>query len=260
VSWFEDIRERAMARRKTGSLLGAIYLLLGAALLGSALFAPWYFYDGQWTGWCGSDSCIAGPRDTTFYLTSIPGNGPVQSSCPGWYAPNICPLSTSYTGAWFNSTGRVSSLALALMTLAFLASGFAGILGVILRRSTRWTSYGLALAVVALTLAIAATASFATLLPGAFGQDIPAAKHLAETNGPWSSFYGSETFHITMPCTRSGCPPEVASWGPGIGWALAVAAAAMLLVGLLMSIRFQHDAASPAPAAASAKGMHEPNT
>jgi hypothetical protein len=241
-----------MVRRRTGSLLGAFYVLVGAALLGSALFAPWYFYDGQYTRWCGSDFCTVGPRDATFSLVSFPGNEPVQTSCPGWYAPDFCPLSASYSGAGLNSTGQVAALTSVLATAGFAVAAFSGVLGVILRKSTRWTSPVLALAVVAVALALAATVAFAVLLPGAFAHDIPASQRTFAPSGPWSSFYGSATLRLVFPCPNpAGCPPIIASWGPSMGWALSAAAIPILFVGVAMLVRFQHDVAELRPSSTS---------
>ena len=120
----------------------------------------------------------------------------------------------------------------------------------------------LILALVAAALAIAATATFAVLLPGAFARDIPAGGGrgyytAVVTTGPWSSFIGSVTYRMTVMCPATGCPTFNASWGPGIGWALSVAAIPILLLGAVMMIRFRDDAAESAPPTASAEPDYE---
>ncbi len=237
-----------MVRRRTGSLLGAVYVLVGAVLLGAALFAPWYNYDAQ-VGWWGIP-----PTDceTNFFLVSLPGSGPVQASCPGANIPNFSPVSSSYSGAGFNSTGRVAALTLVLAAAAFASGAIGGILGVILRSTPRRVFPELILVLVAIALAIAATAVFAALLPGAFAHDIPSSQRTFEPSGPWASFSGSVTFIIPMGCAYPGCPPITASWGPSVGWSFSVAATVVLLLGTVMMIRFRHDVEEPVSSTAPA--------
>ncbi|HKN06243.1 MAG TPA: hypothetical protein VJ021_01375 [Thermoplasmata archaeon] len=249
-----------MVRKRTGSLLGAIYVLVGASLLGSALFAPWYFYDNQFGRWSGPSYGIVGARDTTFFLASLPGGEPVQVSCLGEAVPNFCPISSSYSGAGFNSTGTVAALTFVLAAAGFAVGAIGGILGVILRRTPRSVFPELMLTLVAVGLAIAATAAFVVLLPGAFAHDIPASQQAFEPAGPWSSFFGSVTIYPAIPCPNPGCLPITVSWGPSIGWSFSVAAIAVLLVGAVMMIRFRHDDAECVPSAASAAPTHGSNT
>jgi len=245
-----------MGRRRTGTLLGAGYVLVAAALLGAALFAPWYYYDGQWGKWSGPSISVLGPRNTTFYLLSLPGSGPVQASCLGASIPSFCPLSASYSGAGFNSTAGVVLLTLTLAAAAFAASTLAGILGVILRRRPRSTSLVMTLAIAAVILAIAATASFAALLPTSFGNDTPESQRYSGPTGPWTSFFGSVRAALSVPCFARGCPPPTTeSWGPGLGWALEVAGVAVLLVGTAMMIRFQRPVADLSPSSATAASV-----
>jgi hypothetical protein len=249
-----------MVRKRTGSLLGAFYVLVGAALLGSALFAPWYYCDGQVGTWSGPSYTAVGTRDTTFFLASLPGGEPVQASCPGGSIPNFCPISSSYSGAGFNNTGTVAALTFVLAAAGFAVGAIGGILGVILRGRPRTAFPEVILALVAIALAITATAAFAVLLPGAFAHDIPPSQHTFEPSGPWSSFYGSATFYLALPCLNPGCPPVTASWGPSVGWSFSVAAIAVLLVGAVMMIRFRHDVGESAPSTASVDPTHGSNT
>lgn len=249
-----------MARERTGSFLGAIYVLVGAALLVSALFAPWYFYDGQAVQYGGGETSPVGIRDTAFFLTSVPWNAPVQGTCPLYWPftpqgglPYLCPISTSYSSAGFSSVGQVAGPTFALAAAGAAIAAVGGILGLILANAPRRRFPELILALVAVTLAIAATATFAVLLPGAFAHDIPAPQRSFEPSGPWSSFYGSATYNISIYCAPSAWPFTIGSWGPGLGWALSVAATMVLVVGAVMMIRFRDDVAEPVPPAASAE-------
>jgi hypothetical protein len=263
-----------MVRKKTGSLPGAIYLLVGAALLVSALFAPWYFYDGQpvWPG--GGESAPLAIRDTSFFLTPVPGIAPVQATCPLWEPftppggyPNVCPLSTTYSGAWFNSIGQVAGATFALAAAGAAVAAVGGVLGLILANAPRRRFPELVFALVAVALAISATAAFAVLLPGAFARDIPAGDRYptavvapVAAPGPWSSFFGSVTYRMFIMCPVSGCPNFTASWGPGIGWAFSVAAIPVLVLGAVMTVRFRHDVAESTPPSASIEPERESNT
>jgi hypothetical protein len=238
-----------MVRRRTGSLLGAFYVLVGAALLGSALFAPWYHYDSyaeqHWGTPGGATSVAVGPSELDFYLFGLPGSGSVQTTCPSGNISNFCPTSSSYSGAGLTSTGQVAALTFALAAAGFAVAAISGVLGVIWRGKARTAFPEQILAVIAVGFAIAATAAFAVLLPGAFAHDLSASQRGYESSGPWSSFSGSTTFNIAMPCPFPGCSPIATSWGPSVGWSFTVAAIAILLVGAIMMIRFRHDVAGP---------------
>ena len=261
-----------MPHARTGSFLGAIYVLVGAALLVSALFAPWYFYDGQPVQWGGGEAYPLAIRDTSFFLTPVPGTAPVQATCPLWEPftppeglPGYCSISTSYSGAYFNSVGQVAGPTFALAAAGAAVAALGGVLGLILANAPRRRFPELILALVAVGLAIAAPATFAVLLPGAFAHDIPAGggrgyPSAVVTTGPWTSFFGSVTYRMTSMCPATGCPTFSASWGPGIGWALSVAAIPMLLLGTVMMIRFRHDAAESAPPSASMEPSGKSNT
>ena len=248
-----------MVRKRTGSLLGAFYVLAGAALLGAALFAPWYCYDGQTGRWVGPQYTEVGFRDANFFLVSLPGSGSVQASCLGGSIPNFCPISSSYSGTGFNNTGSVAALTLVLAAAGFVVAALGGMLGVILRRIPSGVFPALILALVAVALAIASTGAFAVLLPGAFAHDVSASQQSFEPSGPWSSFYGSVTFYPSLPCPASGCHPITASWGPSFGWSFSVAAIAVLLVGAVMMIRFRHDVAQSVPRIASVPPRGRPD-
>jgi len=241
-----------MARESTGSLLGAIYVLIGAILLGSALFAPWYEFDSysdQYWGLPGGGGMVSiGPSQLDFYLNGLPGIWAVQTSCPSGNVTNFCPASSSYSDAGLNSTGVVTAITSGLAAAGFATASLAGILGLRLRGRPRRGFPELTLAFVAVALAIVATTAYALLLPGAFAHDIPQIQRGYESSGPWSSFSGATTFIIPMPCPSPGCAVHAASWGPSIGWCLAVAAIAVLLVGAAMMVRYRHNLPEPAMA------------
>ncbi len=253
-----------MVRKRTGSLLGALYVLVGAALLGSALFAPWYYYDSyseqHWETPGGPNSVAVGPSELYFYLFGLPGSGSVQTTCPSGNISNFCPTSSSYSHAGLNSTGQVAALTFALATAGFAVAAISGVLGVIWRGKARTVFPELILALVAVALVIAATAVFAVLLPGAFAHDLSASQRGYESSGPWSSFSGSTSFIIHMACPFPGCPSIGTSWGPSIGWSFSVAAIGVLLVGAVMMVRFREEVAESAESVASAESARGSST
>jgi hypothetical protein len=259
-----------MPRARTGSFLGAFYVLVGAALLVSALFAPWYFYDGQAVTYGGSEVTPIGIRDTSFFLAPIPGIAPVQATCPvEWPVapagglPGLCPISTSYSDSGFNDVSQVATLTFALAAAGAAVAAVGGVLGLLFANVPRRRFPELLLTFLATALAMAATATFAVLLPGAFAKYVPPGdwgRQLSGTAGPWSSFLGSVTYRLTVYSPPTGQPTFTASWGPGIGWALSVVAIPVLLLGAVMMIRFRHDATESAPPTASAEPDHEATT
>ncbi len=234
-----------MVRSRTDDRIGAGHVLLGAVLLGSALIAPWYFYDGvyvqHWGTPSGPESVEIGPSVLDFYLVALPGAEPVQTSCPSGNISYFCPTSSTYSRAGLNGTERVVALTLGLESAGFAAAAAAGVLGITRRGGARGAFLQRALPFVAIALAISATASFAALLPGALAKDVPTAQHGDESAGPWSSFYGSQSFVIPVACPSPGCAMHNVSWGPSVGWALSIAAIAVLLVGAAMTLRSRRD-------------------
>ena len=259
-----------MACARIGSVLGPVYVLVGAALLISALFAPWYFYDGQAVTYGGSEVTPIGIRDTFFFLTPIPGIAPVQATCPlEWpFAPpgglpGLCPISTSYSASGFNNVSQVATPTFALATAGAALAAVGGVLGLLFANVPRRRFPELFLTLLAAALAMAATATFAVLLPRAFAEYVPPGdwgRQLSGTAGPWSSFLGSVTYRLTVYSPPTGQPTFTASWGPGIGWALSVVAIPILLLGAVMMIRFRRDAAESALPSPSMEQSREANT
>lgn len=251
-----------MARRKTGSLLGAIYMLVGAILLAAALFAPWYSFDSYSEQRAGTPSQgyseVVGPSTLNFYLIGLLGDGSVQTSCPSGNVSNFCPTSSSYSDARLNSTGWVIALTLGLAVAGFAAAAFSGILGMVLRGKARRRFPEVTLAFIALALGIGATVTFTVLLPGAFAHDISPSQRGWETSGPWLSFSGSASVVPPLPCPAMACETIPTSWGPSIGWCFSIAAIAVLLVGTVMMIRFRHDVARAVSPTASERSAPQP--
>jgi len=240
-----------MGQERTGGLLGAVYLLVGATLLASALFVPWYTYDSyyvqNWRTPSGGGSAEVGPSELNFFLFGLPGRESVQSSCPSGNITGFCPTSSSYSAAGLSSTGVVATLTLGLATAGFAAAFISGILAVRPLRGPRRGFPELTIALSAVALAVAAVTAYPVLLPRAFAHDVPASVRSLYPAGPWSSFAGSTTFYIVFPCPYPGCPPRIASWGPSIGWCFSLAGIAVVLVGAILITRFRRHVAYLVP-------------
>jgi len=189
-------------------LVGAIIVLIGAILLIAAAFMPWYTYQAKTT-------TPAGSGTTT--INSYPGlpgqNGTIQCSTSGSAA---CPYSqTSYNNARENNTGNIAEAGYFMMIVGFILGLLGAIMGVMSRGNPRRAGPAFALGLIAMILALIAPILFMGLLPGALSNDIPSAER-ASSNGPWSSFFGSNS---TTPF--SGVTIDF-TWGPAIGWYLSL--------------------------------------
>lgn len=225
-----------MASYKGRRLVGAIIVLIGAVLLVSTVFVPWYSYQ--------SKNTAPGGRTGTITLNSYPGfldeNGTIQCSSTGGIAPP-CPYSqTSYQEANYNNTGAIAETGFVLLAAGFLLGLVGALLGLVYRGNARRVAPAIILTAIAVILAVVAPVLFMAQLPGAQSNDIPA-YHRPTSSGPWSSFFGSTS--LTAP---SGIT-ENFSWGPGLGWYLSFAAFAILLVGLILLLRYRKDPPEPAP-------------
>jgi hypothetical protein len=231
-----------MARRDTGWFLGSAFLLVGAILLGAAMFSPWYFYNEQRGVIPGSGGTIAN-RDAVYYLDPLTGGGAVQYSCLGSPEANFCPLSSSFANAGLNNTGSIALVSLALTGAGFALGVLCGVFGAVVRKHPRWTAALTEVALLSVVLAVSASTSFAGLLPGAFARDVPGTqlKPYANYTGPWSSFYGS------TPITNPSGSSITSSWGPGTGWYLSIAAVVAFLIGTVLLIRYRRSFAEAVP-------------
>jgi hypothetical protein len=209
-----------MSRRKVvaGSLS-----IVGAVVLVIALFVGWYVISAS--GLVDGTSEIA---TGTFYLgQTITGS----SSCSGSFCPSSTPSGTStYYQAGLNDTGRIYAL-MQILVLVALVLGIIGGALLFMAGNGRPQSAATYLILVALFLAVFAPVGLLVLQPKALTDDNYG--H-GNTSGPApeSSFFGS--------CSGTACGSgggsisEVGTWGPGIGWYLALAAFGLFLVALVV--------------------------
>jgi len=219
-----------MAVAKRGRLIGAVVVLVGALLLIVSAFTPWYME--QFSG-----------HGITVTANAYPGipssNGTIQYSCSGLPTGAKCLDQTSYTNARLNNTGNLAEAGFFLAIGGFVLALLGAVLGFMSRSNPRRAGSAFALSLVAMLIAIAAVGMFAAALPGAQANDTPG--HTG--SGPWSSFIGSANSTGVFGAPISGN----FTWGPGIGWYLALVAFVILLIGAILIFRSRRDP-EPAPA------------
>lgn len=218
-----------MSNSKRGRLIAAVIILVGAILLIAGLIMPWYTYK----------TSSSGLSETINFYPGMPStNGTIQYQCSG--IPT-CPPQTSYSARDLNNTGMVAETGFYLLIVGIILGVIAAILGVASRGNPRRANGAVPLAVVALILALVAPVLFVVALPPAIGKDTP--NHPA--NGPWSSFIGSNS------TTEFGISVTT-SWGPAVGWYLAIASFVILLVGVVLLARYRREPPQAVTASASA--------
>lgn len=237
-----------MASSKGHRVIASIIILIGAILLIAAVFIPWYTYEAK------TSSSFENGSTT---INSYPGlptqNGTLQCSSSG---AGSCPYTqSSYQHADENNTGVVAETGFYLLIVGFILGFVGAILGVASRGNPRRAGPAVTLGVIAMILAIITPVLFTAALPTALSKDIPA-KERPSTNGPWSSFMGTNSSTLTTPY---GPLTVNLTWGPAIGWYLAFAAFVVLLIGVILLIRNRKDpepvpvsvpsASTPAPTA-----------
>lgn len=209
-------------------MVGAAIVLVGAILLIAALFTPWYM-----------EQFSASGASTT--LNAYPGipssSGTIQYTCSGLPSGASCPGSTSYSAKNLTNTGNIAEAGYFLIIVGLVLGLIGAILGFTSRNNPSRARPAMTMAIVAMILAIAAVGAFAAALPSAIGSDTPG----HSGTGPWSSFYGS---------TSLG--GGTLTWGPGIGWYLAIVAFVLLLVGMIVLARARREPPAPAVAAVPA--------
>jgi|GEM_PF-654518 len=222
-----------MPNTKVGRLIAAVIILVGAVLLIAAVFMPWYAEQASATV---SGQSITITRNAYVGLPS--SNGTLQYTCSGLPSEISCLSQTSYSSVDSNNTGNIAEAVYFMAIAGFVLGLIGGIIGLMSRGNPRRATPAFALAVVAMILAIAAVGVFAVALPGAISSDTPG--HTG--SGPWSSFIGSSngsTFGVPVSGT--------VTWGPAIGWYLALAGFVVMLIGIILILRYRKDPPAPAP-------------
>ncbi len=207
---------------KRGRTLAAIVLLIAVVLTIAALFLPWYSEEFSAAGFSETQNAYLGFPTT---------NGTIQYTCSS-NVPN-CHPSSSYSAQNATHVGSLAEAGYLLIIVDAVLGLVAVGLAFASRNNPRRAGAAIALGVVAMLIVIAAAGYFAVALPGAIASDTP--NHSG--SGPWSSFIGSNT--------TSGLS---LTWGPTIGWYLAIGAFVLFLVGAIILARSRKDPPAPAPA------------
>ncbi len=214
-------------------MVGAAIVLVGAILLIAALFMPWYVEQVSSSGITVTQNAYPGLPST---------NGTIQYSCSGLPSDSNCRSETSYSAARANNTGTITETGFFLLIVGFVLGLIGAILGFASRNNARRARPAMTLAIVSMIVAIAAVGMFAVALPTAIGQDSPG----HSGTGPWTSFYGSGN------ASSFGFPSGTLTWGPGIGWYLAIVAVVLFLVGMIVLARARSEPPAPAVVAPAA--------
>lgn len=233
---------REMPRTSVARQLAAIALLVGAVLLFTALWTPWYSLKEFSSG--GNLICSGGGENTTYYLGAPWSNGTVQTTTYPHGGPTCGPTvssQTSYAGAHFNSTGEVVGITYVLLLVGGALAAVGGALGVISRGRERWITPVLVSAVLAVALAAVAPGFFSLALPWAFTNDMSSAARGGLNGGPWSSFSGSSATHVP------GGPIISLSWGPLEGYYLSILGLVVLLVAAIALFLYRREPPEPVP-------------
>ncbi len=214
------------ARRR---LTLAIPLALAVALFVASLFVGWW----QWTSTATSPS--SGSVVYTYTRTFRPGSDPVLTNC---YNGSCTLRLSSYASIGLPSLGMLYEMALVLLVAA-IAAGVVAI-ALVLAPAIR----GGGIAARNLLLAASAVASLFGLgsVFGLFFFQPPAMwegqPYPPGSNTVGSSFFGSrlQGYWGGPGCQASNCP-GVDTWGPTLGWYLALAASVLLAVVVLIEVR-----------------------
>jgi uncharacterized membrane protein len=225
-----------MPSTKAGRLIATVIILVGAVLLIAAVFMPWYAEQASGTV---SGQSITITRNA--YLGLPSSNGTLQYTCSGLPAGFSCLSQTSYSAGNATHTGNIAEAVYFLAIAGFILGLIGGLIGLMSRGNSRRATPAIALAIVAMILAIAATGMFAVALPGAISSDTPGNPGC----GPGSTFFGSSSNGTCVGAPAS----ETATWGPAIGWYLALVGFVVLLVGVILILRYRKDPPAPAPTA-----------
>jgi len=223
-----------MPNVKSGRLIAAIVVLVGAILLIAALFMPWYMEKLSTTGASSTANAYPGFPSQ---------NGTIQYTCSGYLTS--CPQ-TSYNNAHLNNTAVIAETGFFLLIVGFICGILGALVGFMARGNSSRVRPAMVLSILALIFAIVTPLLFAVALPGAQASDTPTAARFGASSGPWSSFIGSSTGTI-------GTTSISLNWGPAVGWYLSIVAFVLLLVGVILLMRARHDP-SPAPTSMPAPG------
>ncbi|MGC2035954.1 MAG: hypothetical protein WA761_11020 [Thermoplasmata archaeon] len=199
---------------------------MAAVLLLASVFLGWYV-----TTFSGSNDGVSVSESATF----VPGQTVTYSfSCSGSVA---CPASnqTTYSNLGLNQTGKLYLTTQILLILGFIL-GFIGAIVLFVARAgfRARRSIGMALVVLGLIVAIATPMMLLALQPNALHTD-SFTTGANSTSSPATSFFGSCSGST---CGLSGNAFNASeTWGPGIGWYLAIVAFVLFVPALASASR-----------------------
>ena len=199
------------------SRFGTASVLAGVVLSVNALMLPWWQFSYQVNGvpYCGGTFVFS-----LWYLQYSGPCPPFPNSTDWWYSS---PSFFSHGGAVALNASYVEMVAVALGVAAAL---------VVLRRrsrgplSSRRASAGFLLGLAAAAANLGAALFFAGALPSALSTDNSGSASFYPYD---RSFWGSTT--------RAGTPSATFYWGPDWNWVLVLIAAALLVMGVVVSYR-----------------------
>jgi hypothetical protein len=226
---FKEHRRKSKKRRNQGptsarSVAAGIVLFVGVVLLVSSLLIGWYSVTARATG---------SEQGTTAYVNGTEVYYPLnqyslQLTCAGSsYCPQNETETSSYSQGTFDSIGTLYDIVAAFVIGGFALGFCAGVIAIASRRLGSRLVLGLAL--IAIILAVLAP----TILMVAQPSVLSSQRGSSSGSGDWSSFFGS--------CSGSNCGQSLvqgvglnATWGPSLGWYLALSATAPLIAGLFL--------------------------
>jgi LPXTG cell wall anchor motif len=224
-----------MSNLRSGRLGPPFLILIGAVLLIVALVTPWYSIAISVHG----GDVSPNTQDAYFYPGLPSTSGTVREVCSGSQASQ-CSSQTSYEDYGdYPQTGSVAEDVYILLIAGIALAVVAVILGLLAPGNRRRANLALVIALLALVIGAAASGFFAGALPGAIGNDM----HYHSGNGPWSTFFGSNTSTTGNRTNITG----TITWGPSTGWFLSIGASVVLLGGLVLLARHRREAVPAAP-------------
>jgi len=209
----EHRSKEVFERRRWGDQIGgSIGLLVGSLLLLASMFTAWWtlsITDG------GSAETISFFPGASYVTTGSPETG-LFFGAPTYSASGLNQLGVLY--------GHILSAGIFVIVIAFVAA----LIGFLSLRSVRPRIYrAIILVAGCCTTAVAVMVPF--LVAGfheyAFASDVDGEITCSPPPSPCSTFWGSETTNGTT-----------WTWGPGLGWVLAVVAAFVLVTALVFLV------------------------
>lgn len=221
-------------------MVGAVLGLIGFILITVALVTPWYFSKVSESGGPFSGAY----EQQNYYLGD--GSNSIQPTCGGLPSGASCGNSTSYTSSPpdYNNTGHLSE-ALQGLVIGGLILGLLGfIFAFMARKNQKMVRWAMIFLVLAMLLAIVAPIAQLAAQPGAIHSDISNNKGSTSSDGPWNTYFGSNSSSQTFGGTTVTTDE---SWGANTGWYLSIGAFVVFLVAAILLMRSRKGDMMPPP-------------